>query len=329
MKKISIIIIVYKVEAYLRQCLDSVLAQSYRELEIILVVGRSPKGDDDGCQDICREYAGKDPRIELIFCTAAGVSDARNRGLEAATGELIGFVDSDDYIDDDMFFRLASLMVKHKADIAICGRYHEFVGATVTEDTVATGEYVMDATEALGRVLRQEGFYLHCWDKLYDARLWRTVRFPVDRYVEDRVVVDRIIGSAERIVFDPKPGYHYRERINSMSKTGDVAYNNTLANETMAAYIRENFPRLSGELDRYMVYEYITALQNVYMAGNEAADVGDPWREKLGSYDPEALKKLPFSLRLKRFLALKCPYLLLWNTRRKNNKKKTLEKRFE
>ena len=103
---ISIIIPVYRVEKYLRACVDSVLAQTYKNLEIILVDDGSP----DNCGQICEEYAAKDGRVRVIHQTNQGVAAARNSGLEIATGEYIGFVDSDDYIDSDMYEYLYGLI---------------------------------------------------------------------------------------------------------------------------------------------------------------------------------------------------------------------------
>ena len=157
--KISIIIITYRVEAYLERCLESVIAQDMDELEIIIVLGHSKTGDDDGCGDICSMFAACDERIRVINCQAAGVSDARNRGLAAATGDLIGFVDADDYIDRDMFSSMRRLMVENEADIAVCGRYYEY--KNITEKDEPGGEpRVMGPEEALEMVLSGGGFYL-------------------------------------------------------------------------------------------------------------------------------------------------------------------------
>ena len=118
--KISVIIPVYNVEPFLPACLDSVLAQTHRDLEIILV--------DDGSADssgaICDRYAGMDPRIRVIHQENGGVSLARNRGLELATGELISFIDSDDTLEPDMYEQLVHHMQTHGADISHCGYKH-------------------------------------------------------------------------------------------------------------------------------------------------------------------------------------------------------------
>ncbi|MBR6328448.1 MAG: glycosyltransferase family 2 protein [Lachnospiraceae bacterium] len=325
-QKISIIIITYRVERYLQKCLDSVLGQDYENLEIIMVIGRSPHGDDDGCEDIARGYAALDERIKIITCEAAGVSDARNRGLEAATGELIGFVDSDDFIDRDMYSRMVRQLSENDADIVVCGRYYEFVNTT-KKDAAGRG-CLMSGRDALETVLKGDGFYLHCWDKLYRRELWEGISFPVDRYVEDRVVVNRVLGRAQRIYYDPTPAYHYRERKESMSKTGSIAYNNTLADEELAAYIGSEFPDLKPLLEKYMIYGYITAIQNVYMSGGGKKEAA-PFTQKLKAAGiSPGNRYVGASLKLKRFLALNAPGILVWNTRRKNNTLENEEERF-
>ena len=111
---ISIIIPVYKTEPYLRKCVDSVLAQTYTNLEVILVDDGSP----DDCGKICDEYAAKDSRVKVIHKENGGLSSARNCGLDVATGKYIGFVDSDDWIDPDMYETLLGLLLRYDADIA-------------------------------------------------------------------------------------------------------------------------------------------------------------------------------------------------------------------
>ena len=113
---ISVVIPVYKVEKFIRNCVDSVIAQTYKDLEIILVDDVSP----DGCPAICDEYAAADKRIKTVHKENGGLSSARNAGLDVATGEYVFFVDSDDYISENAIERLYEALIKEKADIAIC-----------------------------------------------------------------------------------------------------------------------------------------------------------------------------------------------------------------
>ena len=158
--KISIIVPIYKVESYLRQCLDSILHQTYQNLEIILVDDGSP----DGCGAICEEYAQKDSRIHVIHQTNGGVSAARNTGLEAATGQWIGWVDPDDWIDANMFELLITEGEQQEKpmDVVICGGYEEYRHRQVPFGWPCRQQ--LDRREALLGLL--EDRYMH--NALYD-----------------------------------------------------------------------------------------------------------------------------------------------------------------
>lgn len=320
--KLSVIVIIYKVSQYIDRCIESIVNQTYRNLEIVLVVGEDPSGNDDGCLDICRKYASEDDRIKIVTCTAAGPADARNRGLAEATGELIGFVDGDDYIDADMYSSMASALVNNKAQIAVCGKYYEYENTTIPDPFADKGIKVMNGEQALTTVLSGDGFYLHCWDKLFRAKLWKDIEFPVDSYVEDRIVVDKVLARAGRIVYDPAPKYHFRQRSGSLSKDANMAKYNTEANRQLAAFINEKYPRLSLLCDKYMIYEYITAIQNVYIGGEINEEELLIYRTELGELSDRSMANpnVDWKLKSKIILAFYAPKLLAWNTKRKNKK---------
>lgn len=331
-KKISIIIIIYKVAEYLEQCIDSVLAQTYENIEVILVLGMPPApdsvdgyiGEDDGCEAVCEYYVHKDKRVKLIKCRAEGVAKARNLGLSNVTGELIGFVDGDDYIEPDMFMHLMELKALKDAQIAVCGRFYEFKNRTNKDKAFKKGPAVYTGEEALKVVIGGGGFFLHSWDKLYDAALWEGIVFPDDAYVEDRIVIDRVLAEAERVVYDPAPKYHYRERKGSMSKTGSIASNNMKANVILTDFVARRFPRLSQLCDRFIMYEYVTAIQNVLLAGKISTNEA---KEELLSYQEELLDLMPtceinefvtWKLQMKIVIALNSPYVLVFFTKIRN-----------
>lgn len=124
MPKISIIVPVYNVEKYLEKCVRSILAQTFTDFELILVDDGSP--DSSGA--MCDQFAEQDQRVKVIHKENGGLSDARNAGIEIATGEYLGFVDSDDYIADDMYELLYTNIVKEDADLSICGIYDVYEG---------------------------------------------------------------------------------------------------------------------------------------------------------------------------------------------------------
>lgn len=194
--KVSIIVIVYQVERFLEQCLASVTAQDYENLEIVVVLGLG----EDRCEEICDSFAARDSRIRLIKDTPKGVAVARNQGLEAATGEYIGFVDGDDWAEPDMFRLLAEAAVRHDADVSVVGKYLEY--ENLREGTEENKEYVLDHEQAFDMILYQDGFFLHLWDKLFRRSMFEGLRFPVGERIEDRKMGYRLLDRANRIVYN-------------------------------------------------------------------------------------------------------------------------------
>ena len=295
---ISIIMIVYDVERYVEESIKSVLAQTYKDIELIIVADHGP----DRSEEICRKYAKEDPRIKLIAGDAKGIADARNRGIAAAAGEYIGFVDSDDYIEPDMFETMLKNIEKYNADIAICGRFYEYENTTLKDE--GNEPAVLTAREALAVTLGHDGFFLHCWDKLFRAKLFMGIDFRTDVTVEDRIVVDRLLARANRIVYDPAPKYHFRERSGSNSKRSGMVRKNIQANVLMEEFVCDAFPELGRECSRFMLYEYITAIQNELVCDR-------PNRNDIKEYasyvkDAVSRKDLPIGkgLRIKAFMAL-------------------------
>lgn len=216
---ISIIVPVYNVEKYLRRCIDSIVAQTYKNLEIILI----DDGSTDGSAAICDEYAKKDSRIVVIHKKYGGVSDARNVGVDNAKGNYLGFVDSDDYIKEDMYEYLYNNLIKYGADISVCGvideaEYGEFTGIPtnfyyVTEDTV------FDSEKATKLLIEDKTIDSHLWDKLYRKRLFENVHFPIGKRFEDMFVAYLPMSKAEKVVLLPESKYYYVRRSSSISFT--------------------------------------------------------------------------------------------------------------
>lgn len=312
-KKISVISIIYKVEPYLRECIESLVNQTYQNMEIILSVGEG----DDACVSICREYEQKDSRVKVVVCKPAGVSDARNHGLELVTGDYLGFVDGDDWIEPDMYETLVHNLKQYKSDIAVCGRFYEFSNAT-KQDT-SKEPIVLNPSEAFRMILTGGGFFLHCWDKLFTKEVFEGITFPIDKHVEDRVVVNKLLDRAERIVYDPTPKYHFRERADSLSKQEHMVRMNTIANVELAEYVDRVHPELKDTMQSFMVYEHITSIQNLMLEGSreveEIRSHRDYLKENLSSIkrNPKVSKKI----QLKLWMAIHCPGLLTSITRKR------------
>lgn len=208
---ISIIIPVHNVEQYLRQCIDSVINQTYKNLEIILV----NDGSTDNSGKICDEYAAKDNRIEVIHKQNGGVSSARNVGLDVATGDYIGFVDSDDYIEQDMYEYLFSINKKNNTSLAVCNFYIVKDENILTSPTIVKHS-VLSAEEMLECSFKQ----LFSWNKLIARKLFENLRFPEDvGYGEDMAVCMNLFIRAEKISYGKKTKYFYIQRKNSAVHT--------------------------------------------------------------------------------------------------------------
>lgn len=211
---ITVIVPVYNVEEYLSRCLDSIINQSYQNLQIILV--------DDGSQDnsgrICDEYKSRDGRIQVIHQSNSGLAGARNAGLAVAKGEYIGFVDSDDRISPDMFETLYEEIKKYDCDISVCGRYLESEDGNITPFFDLNESIVMNSHDAIRKLLVSDHMDAAVWDKLYKINLFDEIEFPKEKYVsEDVPVMYKVLCRAQRIVHCGKPLYYYLLRTGSLS----------------------------------------------------------------------------------------------------------------
>lgn len=211
---ISIIVPIYNVEEYIHKCVDSILAQTHKNLEIILVDDGSP----DNCPAICDEYAQQDSRIRVIHKPNGGLSDARNAGLDVAQGDYIGFVDSDDWIAPDMYEYLLNGMIKYDTDISSCQAIYVYEWRlqykNIGCDTVYTREEMLE--EVFND--RMENY---AWSRLYKAKIWKDVRFPVGKNFEDILTFYKAVEAADRIVDLQEGKYFYLIRKGGISGTRD------------------------------------------------------------------------------------------------------------
>lgn len=212
MEKISVIIPVYKVEKFLPDCVDSVLSQTYTNLEVILVDDGSP----DRCGAICDEYAEKDSRVKVIHKENGGQGSARNRGLDAATGDYIAFVDSDDWIDPDMYEVLLKLLLEHDADIAEASYrfYRPWKTENKTLECPNTQKvFVWEAEEILERFYFGPDLFsdvaVMVWNKLYKASLLRDLRFREGFIYEDSEFMPRVLYACKKLVKYDRSVYTY------------------------------------------------------------------------------------------------------------------------
>lgn len=245
---ISVIVPVYNVERYLRQGIDSILGQTHRSLEILLVDDGSP----DGCPAICDDYARQDARVRVIHQANQGLSAARNSGLDAATGDFIAFVDSDDWIESDMLASLLNGLRKHDADIAGCLPIPEIEdGITVHFPLESPDSPVrLDRVSALQELLRDRRLRNFSWSYLYRAKVFDGVRFPNGKRFEDIHTTYRTFMRAHHVVAMPFAKYHYRIRKGSITQAGGLGglidqYEALKARQEVLA---AHFPQFADEL---------------------------------------------------------------------------------
>lgn len=210
---ISIIVPVYKVESYLKKCIKSIVNQTYRNIEIILVDDGSP----DDCGKICDEFSEQDSRIVVIHKENGGLSDARNAGLDIAKGNYIGFVDSDDWIACDMYEKLLNAIHKYDAEIAIC--CIKKIRKDKTEVQDIERNIVYSKQKALYELIVDKNVNSFAWNKLYKKELFQNLRFPKGRVFEDTLFMYQIFEKANRVVHINEPLYYYLRRDDSILGT--------------------------------------------------------------------------------------------------------------
>ena len=214
---ISVVVPIYNTEKYLKQCVDSILNQTYHDLDVILV----DDGSTDSCGLICDEYDLLDSRVRTYHIDNIGISGARNFGINKARemgSKYIYFADSDDWLDLNMLEALYDAAEKHGADIAVCGAASEFLDGF---DLFVEKDKEYNHAETVK--YRLDGSFLHVvWNKLWSIKLFDEIEFPIGRYFEDVVTTYLLFEKAEKAVSVSSTIYHYRMRCGSIVHTSDL-----------------------------------------------------------------------------------------------------------
>lgn len=267
MSKISIIIPIYNVEAYLPQCLDSVIHQTYQDLEIILV----NDGSTDACPQICETYAAKDKRIILIHKENGGLSDARNAGINICNGDFISFVDSDDIMSLDFYQLLMEALVKNDADIAECSFSTFEDGEDIVLEPNSNPVAEFYNTECALNAIFEEKLSIVVWNKIYKKELFYHIIFPVNKINEDVYTTYKVFAKAKKIVKTSDVLYFYRNhggsimgRDYSLKRLDGLA-----ANEEMMHYFEKYFPNLHNRSVKAFCFvamgHYIKISENLHL----------------------------------------------------------------
>ncbi|MED3939488.1 glycosyltransferase family 2 protein [Priestia megaterium] len=257
MPAISIIVPVYNVEEYLEKCIDSILKQTFKDFELILV----NDGSTDNCGEICDKYVGKDNRVRVIHKKNGGLSDARNSGIEAAKGHYIGFVDSDDWIEPNMYEILYTLCVENGADISTCSiniwdkeNKRKCWGASNTTK-------IFDSRIAIKYMYDDKLSGFTAWNKLYNKNVFKNIRFPKGRIYEDAAIMYKIYDNSNQIIFIDNPLYNYIYRRSSITRSSfsEKRFDVVLNYEETYIYMQKNYPEMCEKLDNI----YFASLRNM------------------------------------------------------------------
>ena len=271
-KKISVIVPVYNMEKYLGRCVDSILAQTYGNIEVILV----DDGSSDASPDICDRYAEADGRVRVIHKANGGLSSARNAGLDAATGDYIGFVDSDDYISPDMYRILAERLDGGDCEIANAMYVYAFEGGETAPSRVphTTDENI--SAEQFARELMLHAGDVSVCTKLFRAEIFDGVRFPEGKLNEDLLFMLDVLARVRSIGFAAHIGYYYFVRSGSTSNgygraVIDMVGNSLRAKETVDAA----YPSLAKETARFALFQHMAYL--LLVPAHDAVKSNEVW----------------------------------------------------
>ncbi len=254
---VSVIIPVFNVSKYLRRCLDSVVNQTYRNLEIILV----DDGSTDGSESIVDEYAGNDARIVVIHQENQGQAAARNTAFSISRGIFIAYVDSDDYVSRNYIELLMKIAVENDADIVQC-KMRKFAKESQTEHesciTVADAK-AYTASFALEEFCYQRIFYAAPWCKVIRREILNGILFPEDMGYEDMAVIFRLLGRAKKIMLLPEVMYYYRQHAQSTmhKRFSDKKIDRIVIAEQLKEYIETYYPEnIRAVKSRYLLAQF-------------------------------------------------------------------------
>lgn len=241
MADITIVVPVYNVEKYIERCINSLVHQTI-ELERIILVD---DGSTDSSGAICDDFANNYNNISVVHQKNQGLSAARNKGIEMAETEYIGFVDSDDYVDPDMYAELFKLITDNTADISVCGVWVEKENGDKYSKYGNNGNIIMDNKKALIELNSYKLFNMSFCDKLFKKNLFDDIRFPVGKLCEDYYIMHKIIAKTDKLAYTSKEYYHYIQRQISISRNKNINLAPMEASTVQTEFYRQNFPDIA------------------------------------------------------------------------------------
>lgn len=256
--KVSIIVPVYNVDRYLIRCLDSIVNQTYKNIEIILV----NDGSTDESLKICRQYEYLDKRIILIDQNNMGLSGARNTGISRATGDYLCFVDSDDWLELDYIKFALDIVQRADVPLVVFGYYNstDFTDLITYKGWLNKDFIVLSKEEALYELIKDMKINSHAWDKLYRRDLFNECRFPIGRNFEDIFIMHRVFDCCDKIALSVQPKYHYYVRPESIAR--DIKCKNVIdyldAQLERSKFVEEFYPQYINLQNTKLMEAYLT-----------------------------------------------------------------------
>ncbi len=316
-KLVSIIVPVYNAEKYLGKCVESLINQTYKNLEIILL--------DDGSTDnsplLCDEYAKKDNRIKVIHKGNSGVSDTRNKGLEVANGEYIGFVDSDDWLEPDTYEFLLNNAIKYSADISACGAMYkkDDLSFFKIDEECWNTPTLFEGKNKLDFILDSYYTSYVIWNKLYRAEIVKNVKMDTSmKIAEDSLFLYNCVKDCKKLVVENSPKYYYRYSSSSAIHTlGDrdndrFMYIDAIYKDEMET--KEKLPKFANFYLRYLVNNGKGVIADSLIAKKKRTEINKQlklYANKLRKTPLCFYKHVSIATKLKAILIVFMPYIYM------------------
>lgn len=278
---ISIIVPVYNIQEYLQRCVDSLLNQTYRDIEIILV----DDGSTDTSGQLCDQLAKQDRRIRVIHKPNGGLSDARNAGIEVAKGEWLAFVDSDDWVESSFLEQLLNAAQDAAADIAICSYNLTYDHHPAQSIVINQPQQVLTQQQALEDVLTYQRYGgVMTWNKLCKRAIFdkHQLRFPKGKLHEDNFTTYQAYFYANKLVYIDQPLYNYYQRSNGImaEQFSERRYHAVEAAQDAQQFIAHHTPELAEAAEFNLIMSYVTLLNRLHQ-GHACRQYRNLWREAL------------------------------------------------
>ena len=263
-KLVSVIVPIYNVEKYLEKCLKSIINQDYQNIEILLI----NDGSTDSSLKICEKYKKMDKRITIINKKNGGLSSARNVGLAYANGEIISFIDSDDYIEKCMLSDMMKVYELYNADIVICNRRHFFENGNSYIKFYGGYDYkIMNSENAIEEMNKFKLFDMSACTKIYNRKLFENIIFPEGKLCEDYYIMYLLFDNCDRIVSMSKSLYNYYQREGSISKNPKLNWDYISASRNQYEYVEKKYPNLKMCVRSSFVSANMTVYNSVIANG--------------------------------------------------------------